>query len=117
MKHSLVVLLALLGATFSAQAQDDVPNDATHLGLRAFVYTAFAAVNKTDQMPKYPHGRKFTTADLYGGVAAAIRIRGKACANVTEARAIDVGGERVDVRCSDGSKYRLLTVSGEVQNG
>lgn len=117
MKRSLVILLALLGTALIAQAKEDVPNDATHLGLRAFVYTAFAAVNKTDQIPKYPRGRTFTTADLYGGVAAAIRIRGKACANVSEARAIDAGGERIDVRCTDGGKYRLLTVSGEVQNG
>jgi hypothetical protein len=117
MKLALAVLLALSGTSFCAHAQDDVPNDATHLGLRVFVYTAFAGVNKIDQMPKFPSGRKFTRTDLYRGVAAGIRIRGKQCANVAQAHAADVGGERVDVRCTDGGRYRLLSVSGEVQNG
>lgn len=114
MKRWLVPLLVGMGVS-SAVLAEEAPNDATHLNLRAFVYTAFSAVKKTDQMPQYPMGRALTKADLYSGVAAAIRVRGKACANVIGARAMDPMGEKIDVRCSDGGHYHLLPASGEVQ--
>lgn len=88
--------------------------DATHLGLRAFVYNAFTGVQKADEMPKYPKGT-LSKADLYGGVAAGIRVRGKACTGVTEARALDANGEKIEVKCVGGGRYRVLPLSGEVQ--
>ncbi|MEF9385761.1 hypothetical protein ACQUJT_08090 [Ralstonia pseudosolanacearum] len=113
MKRSLIALLAGLGAASVAHAQE-APMDATHLGLRAFVYNAFTGVQKADEMPQYPKGA-LSKADLYGGVAAGIRARGKACAGVAEARALDANGEKIEVKCTGGGRYRVLPLTGEVQ--
>lgn len=88
--------------------------DATHLRLRAFVYNAFAGIQKTSETPKYPKGT-LTTAELYKGVAAGIRIRGKRCSGVKEARAVDAIGEKIDVTCDGGGRFRVTPLSGEVQ--
>ncbi|GHH54237.1 hypothetical protein [[Pseudomonas] boreopolis] len=111
MRWTPLVLLACLGIGSPASAQE-APMDATHLGLRAFVYNAFTGVQKASEMPKYPKGT-LSKAELYSGVAAGIRVRGKACAGVAEARAVDEMGEKIDVKCTDGGRYRLLPLKGE----
>ncbi len=88
--------------------------DATHLGLRVFVPNAFSGVQKADEAPRYPKGT-LTTAELYSGVAAGIRVRGKACTDVTEAHAMDANGEKIEVTCADGGHYVVQPLSGEVQ--
>lgn len=113
MKHSLIILLAALGIAPLLHAQE-APMDATHLGLRVFVPNAFAAVQKADETPQYPKGT-LTKADLYSGVAAGIRVRGKACANVTEAHAMDANGEKIEVICADGGSYVVQPLTGGVQ--
>ena len=90
--------------------------DATHLGLRAFVYNAFTGVQKADEVPQYPKGRALTKADLYSGVAAGIRVRGKSCAGVIVAHAVDATGSKIDVTCTGGGHYRVLPTTGEVQS-
>lgn len=113
MKCSLVVLLAGLGAAPLLYAQE-APMDATHLGLRVFVSNAFTGIQKADEMPRYPKGT-LSKADLYNGVAAGIRVRGKACTGVTEAHAEDATGEKIAVKCVGGGRYRVLPLTGEVQ--
>lgn len=107
-------LLAALCAAPPVQAQE-APMDATHLGLRAFVYNAFTGAQKADDMPKYPKGRPLTKADLYSSVAAGIRVRGKSCASVSEAHAVDAMGSKIDVTCAGGGHFRVLPTTGEVQ--
>lgn len=113
MQRFLIALLAGLGAASVVHAQE-APMDATHLGLRVFVSNAFTGVQKADEMPRFPKG-VLTKADLYSGVAAGIRVRGKTCAGVTEARAMDATGEKIEVKCSGGGRYRVLPLTGEVQ--
>ncbi|WP_296226869.1 hypothetical protein [Ralstonia sp. UBA689] len=110
----LSALLAGLGAASAVHAQE-APMDATHLGLRTFVYNAFTGIQKAEDMPRYPKGRPLTKADLYSGVAAGIRARGKSCTGVSEAHAVDAMGSKIDVTCTGGGHFRVLPTTGEVQ--
>ena len=114
MKRSLIVLLVGLGAAPLLHAQE-APMDATHLGLRVFVSNAFTGVQKADEMPKYPKGA-LTKADLYSGVAAGIRVRGKGCTGVAEAHAVDDNGEKIEVKCVGGGNYLVQPLTGKVQD-
>ncbi len=86
MKYNVIALLAGLLLVSTAHAEE-APMDATHLGLRAFVYNAFVGIKKAEDMPQFPKGHPLTKAELYNGVAAGVRVRGKKCSSVVDARA------------------------------
>lgn len=114
MKYNVIALLtgSLLVSTAHAE---EAPMDATHLGLRAFVYNAFVGIKKAADMPQFPKGHPLTKAELYNGVAAGVRVRGKNCNSVVDARALDANGSKISVNCAGGESYQVLPLTGEVK--
>ncbi|WP_151761627.1 hypothetical protein [Acinetobacter seifertii] len=114
MKYKVIALLTGFLLVSTAHAEE-APMDATHLGLRAFVYNAFTGIKKAEDMPQFPKGHLLTKAELYNGVAAGVRVRGKNCNSVVEARALDANGSKISVKCAGGESYQVLPLTGEVK--
>lgn len=114
MKYNVIALLAGFLLVSTAQAAE-APMDATHLGLRAFVYNAFTGIKKAEDMPQAPKGHPLTKAELYNAVAAGVRVRGKKCSDVVDARALEANGSKISVKCTGGESYQVLPLTGEVK--
>ncbi len=94
--------MAALPSPARAQAPGEI--SPTVLGqLMGFVQNAYFNANRIGDMPRFPKDRAATQAEILAGAAAALRLQHQACSAVVDADYADDSGNRLAVRCAEGS--------------